>query len=579
MIKAILNIINFSIVLIFFLISTNLLSANINNTTDRIYKDKLVCRITTTPNSKPRLKELDFVRAGDNIGYADLNQDGVPEIVLGASDSWYSTKDLNNKNHKYHRLAKFYKGNELRSRKAHQFSFYSTDPNFEVPKGTKFFARTIISNDFNGDNKDDLIFVNQGPDYAPHVPYQNEILLSNEIGYETFYLPGEKSLFHGGTAGDIDNDGDIDVVVTPGPKNEIIAYLNNGKGKFKTKKILKNVGRNYTVKLWDIDKDGALDLIIDGHTEPLKVFWGNNKVQFKSSTTIKNLPNYWTMQDAVFVENEDETISIVTLSSIAFNEEIKAPYQGFSIDNIKLKKRIEVSKNNIDQLGFPTKDIAPYFPFFSKCDLLNDGDWDLVVEIIGENRLLNIGMATWMYLDKIIWENKNGSFERIILEDPYYIFEKKYTANVNQLAKSIGVSLEKYMAQQIYYPTNDKKDWTTYKLPPYKSNYVPKPWAAMNNEEKAITSKPHLIEDLILLNKPIEKPKKSQSKINDPDEVSEKVKKILKQIKSGKDKITLEKNDTLSDEIIESQSKRNDPDNVSDKVKQILKKIKNKANN
>ena len=59
-------------------------------------------------------------------------------------------------------------------------------------------------------------------------------------GYETFYLPGEKSLFHGGTAGDIDNDGDIDIVVTPGPKNEIIAYLNNGKGKFKTKKILKN---------------------------------------------------------------------------------------------------------------------------------------------------------------------------------------------------------------------------------------------------------------------------------------------------------------------------------------------------
>mgnify|MGYP001380563513 CR=1 FL=1 len=55
--------------------------------------------------------------------------------------------------------------------------------------------------------------------------------------------------------------------------------------------------------------------------------------------------------------------------------------------------------------------------------------------------------------------------------------------------------------------------------------------------------------------------------------------KILKQIKSGKDKITLEKNDTPSNEKIESQSKKNDPDNVSDKVKEILKKIKNKANN
>ena len=131
------------------------------------------------------------------------------------------------------------------------------------------------------------------------------------------------------------------------------------------------------------------------------------------------------------------------------------------------------------------------------------------------------------------------------------------------------------MAQQIYYSTYDKKDWTTYKLPPYENNYVPKPWAAMNNEEKAITSN-HLIEDLILLNKPIEKPKKSQSKKNDPDEVSEKVKKFLNKLNLGMN--YLEKNDTPSNEKIESQSK-NDPDNVSDKVKEILKKIKNKANN
>ena len=33
-----------------------------------------------------------------------------------------------------------------------------------------------------------------------------------------------------------------------------------------------------------------------------------------------------------------------------------------------------------------------------------------------------------------------------------------------------------------------------------------------------------------------------------------------------------EKNDTPSNEKIESQSKKNDPDNVPDKVKQILKK-------
>tara|TARA_B100001121_G_scaffold203787_1_gene178341 strand:- start:298 stop:447 length:150 start_codon:yes stop_codon:yes gene_type:complete len=49
----------------------------------------------------------------------------------------------------------------------------------------------------------------------------------------------------------------------------------------------------------------------------------------------------------------------------------------------------------------------------------------------------------------------------------------------------------------------------------------------MYNKEKAFISKPNLIEDLILLNEPIEKPKKSQSKKNNPDNVSNKVKKIF----------------------------------------------------
>ena len=54
----------------------------------------------------------------------------------------------------------------------------------------------------------------------------------------------------------------------------------------------------------------------------------------------------------------------------------------------------------------------------------------------------------------------------------------------------------------------------------------------MYNKEKAFISKPNLIEDLILLNEPIEKPKKSQSIKKYPDNVSNKVKKIFKKIKN-----------------------------------------------
>ena len=56
---------------------------NINKVTELIYKDKLV--LSYHNHTKNQTKRLDFVRSGDNIGYADLNQDGMPEIVHGAA--------------------------------------------------------------------------------------------------------------------------------------------------------------------------------------------------------------------------------------------------------------------------------------------------------------------------------------------------------------------------------------------------------------------------------------------------------------------------------------------------------------
>ena len=40
-------------------------------------------------------------------------------------------------------------------------------------------------------------------------------MLSSSKGYTIKQLPGDKALYHGASA-DVDNDGDVDIIVSPG---------------------------------------------------------------------------------------------------------------------------------------------------------------------------------------------------------------------------------------------------------------------------------------------------------------------------------------------------------------------------
>ena len=248
----------------------------------------------------------------------------------------------------------------------------------------------------------------------------------------------------------MDNDGDIDIVATPGPRNEILAYLNDGNGNFSPRTLLRNIGRNYNAKLWDFDQDGYLDMFIDGHEEPLKVFWGSrNGFSRQRSSEIDGFDEHL-MQDMAFGQFASDLPQAAVLSSYRSDPSRKHYYQGYSIDLIEFESGGIRKSGNVDRAGQPKG--THWFPWFSACDLKDDGNLDLVYEQHGENwdPYLRPGSLNWSRIDKVLWMNDGKEFERVLVEDPIY-FKDEYEEALLAFANEHGVTLEKYDPKNIHF--------------------------------------------------------------------------------------------------------------------------------
>ncbi len=197
------------------------------------------------------------------------------------------------------------------------------DDNFEYGDITDFVdvqpdlhhPRKILIQDFNGDSILDFFILDHGYErLVGEIPYDginhiNHMYLSQNNGswkLETEFWPNYDNFSHGGAAGDIDQDGDIDIIMSMDNTEDKNAGLfrNDGTGVFTYEPDIFSEKYQaidtFNWELWDVNQDGFLDLVGGSHQEPYynpdhalfnihtdSVFWGGSECLFSYANSTK----------------------------------------------------------------------------------------------------------------------------------------------------------------------------------------------------------------------------------------------------------------------------------------------------
>lgn len=146
--------------------------------------------------------------------------------------------------------------------------------------------RRLLVADFNGDKRPDVFAACHGAEFGPYASWAGEesrLLLSQADGTYRNVVAPVNGYVHGASAGDINGDGYVDVVLSDmnaarDYKSSIVALMNDGTGNFAVKRAdevefiapaanyMDGDKRYYnaflTVELIDLDGDNVLDLFL-----------------------------------------------------------------------------------------------------------------------------------------------------------------------------------------------------------------------------------------------------------------------------------------------------------------------------
>ena len=185
------------------------------------------------------------------------------------------------------------------------------------PRGVH--PRAVVMADFNGDGRNDFFIADHGYDREPFPGWRNQLLLWTPDGYRdaTDQIPEDGTGFtHAATAGDIDRDGDVDILVANSHPSQSFYpgqyfLMNDGEANFiADESRLPGTWANsedpphwalwpWAVQLADLDGDGHLDLLAgargDDGGEQSYVHWGSEAGRYRDSNkTVLPTPGFFT---------------------------------------------------------------------------------------------------------------------------------------------------------------------------------------------------------------------------------------------------------------------------------------------